>query len=83
MKTVKFKEGVTIRECIGGGCYSIVKDDGKFYNLQPLEEIRFAITGDKKDYTMSFASGRIMVSVSINSDHVLIMKQILKEMGEI
>ena len=83
MKTIRLNDNIIVRECIGGGCYSIVKDNGTFDALHPLEQIRFAITGDKKDYTMSFASGRIMVSVSINSDHILIMKHILKEMGEI
>ena len=82
MKTVKLKDGVIIRECNGGGVYSIVGDNINFDDLRPLE-IRFAITGNEKDYTMSFTSGRFMISTLLNSDHILIMKQILKEMGEI
>ena len=82
MNIVKFNCNVTIRDCKGAGCFSIVDDTFNSDDIQPTE-IRFAITGNKDDYTMSLAAGRLMISVLLNSDHILIMKQILKEMGEI
>ena len=80
MKTVKFKDGLVIKECIGDGCFSIVDTDKPKITRN---DIRFAVTGRKGEYTISMAVGRCLVSTLLNSDHILIMKQILKEMGEI
>lgn len=82
MKTVKLTDGVTIRECLGDGCFSIIDTDNPKITRN---DIRFAVTGrnDEDEYTMSMTMGRCIVSTLLNSDHILIMKQILKEMGEI
>ena len=82
MKTVEFKDGLVIRECLGDGCFSIVDTDNPKITRN---DIRFAVTSrnDEDEYTISMAMGRCLVSTLLNSDHILIMKQILKEMGEI
>ena len=81
MKTLKLKDGVIIRECMGGGVYSIVGDNIEFDDLRPLE-IRFAITGNKNDYTMSFTSGRFMISTLLNSDHILTVQDLYKVLDD-
>ena len=80
MKTVKFKDGLVIKECIGDGCFSIVDTDKPEISRN---DVRFAITGRDDEYTISMAMGKLLISTLLNSDHILIMKQILKEMGEI
>lgn len=80
MKTVKFKDGLTITECLGDGCFSIVDTDKPEISRN---DVRFAVTGREGEYTISMAMGKILVSTLLNSDHILIMKQILQEMGEI
>ena len=80
MKTVKFEDGLVIKECLGDGCFSIVDTDNPKITRN---DIRFAVTGRNDEYTLSMAVGRCLISTLLNSDHILIMKQILKEMGEI
>ncbi len=45
--------------------------------------VRFAIAGKDDKYTISLTAEEFTITGLINSDHILIMKQILKEMGEI
>ena len=82
MNTAKFKD-INIRDCIGSGCFSIIDPDT--YKRPEINsiDVRFSITGNGEDYTLSMAAGRLMITTLLNSDHILIMKQILKEMGEI
>ena len=82
MNAAKFKD-INIRDCVGSGCFSII--DPATYNRPEVNsiDVRFSITGNGKDYTLSVVAGRLMTTTLLNSDHILIMKQILKEMGEI
>lgn len=82
MNIANFKD-INIRDCVGSGCFSII--DPATYTRPEINsiDVRFSITGDGKDYTLSVIAGRLMTSILLNSDHILIMKQILKEMGEI
>lgn len=82
MKIEKFTATVQSRSCQGRGVYAtellILK--------KPTEStVRFSITGDKDGYVINMSSEDlgVMVGTLVNSDHILIMKQILKEMGEI
>lgn len=82
MKIEKFTTTVQSRSCQGRGVYVtellILK--------KPTEStVRFSITGDKDGYVINMSSEDlgVMVGTLVNSDHILIMKQILKEMGEI
>lgn len=79
MKTSKYRD-IVIKECWGDGCFSIVDSDKPKITGH---DIRFAVTAHNNDYTVSMNVGRCLVSTLLNSDHILIMKQILKEMGEI
>ena len=82
MKIVKYTDTIKSRECWGKGAYLI--NLGKF--SKPTEaDVRFSITSEDKNYVVNMSSEDlgVMISGVINSDHILIMKQILKEMGEI
>ena len=82
MKIEKYTDTVQSISCIGEGLY--VRD---LYKLNPPTEstVRFSITSDKDSYVINMSSEDlgVMIATAINSDHKLIMKQILKEMGEI
>ena len=82
MNKAKFDD-VMIRDCYGSGCISLI--DPETYTRPDIipVDVRFSITGNGKDYTISVIAGKVMTSTLLNSDHILIMKLILKEMGEI
>lgn len=78
----KYTDTVQSRSCQGRGVY--VTDLLRF--KKPTEStVRFSITGNEDGYVIYVSSEDlgVMVGTLINSDHILIMKQILKEMGEI
>ena len=82
MNVVKLTDTIKSRECWGAGAY--LKNLGKF--PKPTEaDVRFSITSGGENYVINMSSDDlgVMISGVINSDHILIMKQILKEMGEI
>ncbi len=82
MKIEKYTDTVQSRSCEGEGLY--VTDLCKL-NLPIESTVRFSITSDGDNYVINMSSEDlgVMIATVINSDHILIMKQILKEMGEI
>ena len=86
MKITKYTDTVQSRSCWGQGTYVI---DLSNFNLPIDNTVYFSIVGDKDNpegnYTINMSSEDlgVMIATVINSDHILIMKQILKEMGEI
>ena len=82
MRIEQYTDTVKSRVCWGAGAYLI--NVGEF--PKPTDaDVRFSITDDGENYTINMSSGDlgVMIAGTINSDHILIMKQILKEMGEI
>ena len=85
MNKVDFR-GVVVRECDGLGLIALIPDEKMNSDFKKIDiDVRFAITGkfEGDDYTLSLTAGDINMTTLLNSDHILIMKQILKEMGEI
>ena len=82
MKIEKFTATVQSRSCEGCGMYMT---DLLSFKMPTESTVRFSITGNKDDYVINMSSEDlgVMVGTLVNSDHILIMKQILKEMGEI
>ena len=86
MKITKYTETVQSRSCWGQGAYLTDLRKVKHPTENP---VKFSIIGNKASnegqYTINMSSEDlgVMIATVINSDHILIMKQILKEMGEI
>lgn len=82
MKIEKFTETVQSRSCQGCGVYVT---DLLSFKMPTESTVRFSITGGDDGYVINMSSEDlgVMVGTLINSDHILIMKQILKEMGEL
>ena len=82
MKIEKFTATVQSRSCQGRGVYVT---DLLSFKMPTESTVRFSITGNEDGYVINMSSEDlgVMVGTLVNSDHILIMKQILKEMGEI
>lgn len=83
MKIEKFTATVQSRSCQGRGVYVT---ELLSFKMPTESTVRFSITGNNEDgYVINMSSEDlgVMVGTLVNSDHILIMKQILKEMGEI
>ena len=82
MKIEKYTETVQSRSCLGRGVYVT---ELLSFKMPTESTVRFSITGNEDGYDINMSSEDlgVMVATLVNSDHILIMKQILKEMGEI
>lgn len=83
MRITKYTDTVQSRSCWGQGAYIT---DLRNLKLPTDNDVKFSIIGNNEDkYTINMSSEDlgVMIATVINSDHILIMKQILKEMGEI
>ena len=86
MKITKYTETVQSRSCWGQGAYIT---DLRNFKMPTDTDVKFSIIGKKGNtkgtYAINMSSEDlgVIIATVINSDHVLIMKQILKEMGEI
>ena len=82
MKIEKYTETIQSRSCQGRGVY---ETELLRFKMPTESTVRFSITCDKDGYVINMSSEDlgVMVGTLVNSDHILIMKQILKEMGEI
>lgn len=83
MKITKYTDTVKSRSCWGQGAYLT---DLRKVKRPTDNDVKFSIIGTNEDkYTINMSSEDmgVMIATVINSDHILIMKQILKEMGEI
>lgn len=84
MNTVKNNDGVIIRECFSCGVISLMNDLSDISKVKLYDRnVSCAVTGKDDTYTLSLTDGTLMMSTLLNSDHILIMKQILNELGEI
>lgn len=84
MNTVKNNDGVIIRECFSFGVISLMNDLSDISKVKLYDrKVSCAVTGKDDTYTLSLTDGTLMMSTLLNSDHILIMKQILNELGEV